>query len=351
VSRPLPKGTSLRDDFAFFLLQAAQRLSEGAGVLAFVTSATLLDSYLYGPVREELLGRLRLRLVRELPEGTFRGTQVRTCFTVWTTKRGGRATYRSAAGASLAFEPKAPEFRLRPPSGEAVELDREWRERGEALETLVPVSFPGLKTRFDELLVDDDRERLLKRVRAFVAAKDLRAFARQWAIPERCWAKLSALSRQVEVRAENVRPFHHWRGDGFESSWCYLERALIPRGDHRLRGEYDPHAQDVKLVFNAHELPLCAAVLEQPGCVPAWRHTRFAPLMVPRRLRDEGLAVAARLTAAERADLVPNLSERGRAMGEPREVFDRIAAFVNSEPVQKVWAPAFGAAGRLHVAF
>ncbi|MFT3842384.1 MAG: N-6 DNA methylase [Myxococcaceae bacterium] len=339
VSKPLPKGTSLRDDYAYFLLQAAHRLSGREGVLAFVTSASLLDAFLYGPVREELLSRLELRAVRELPAGTFRGTKVKTCFTVWTSTK---ARAVSPLHRAVLAEPN---FRLRLPSAEAAALDRKWRAEGVALETLVPVTFPGLKTRFDELLVDDDRDRLLERMRALSNAKDLRAFAERWEIPESCWKKLSALPRGFEVNPKNVRPFHHWRGAGFESSWCYLDRALIPRGDHRFRGDFDPHLGEAKLVFNAHELPLAAAVLDRPGCVPAWRHTRFAPLRVPRRLRAEGLGVAAQLTASERADLVPNLSiER-----EPRAAFDRIAAFINSEPVQKVWAPAFGAAGSLHV--
>jgi hypothetical protein len=200
------------------------------------------------------------------------------------------------------------------------------------------VSFPGLKTRFDELLVDDDRDRLLERMRALSKAKDLRAFARRWEIPDACWKKLSALPGGFDVSEKNIRRFHHWRGKGFESSWCYLDRRLIPRGDHRFRGDYDPHLGDVKLVFNAHELPLAAAVLEQPGCVPAWRHTRFAPLMVPRNLRDEGVF-------APSADLVPNLSVAGDAL----TVFRRVAEFINSDEVQKVWAPEFGAAGQLYV--
>ncbi len=358
VARPLPKGTSLRDDFAFFLLKAAHRLAEKGGVLVFVTSATLLDSFLYGPVREELLERLCLRHVRELPEGTFRGTRVRTCFTVWTSGRTARRPrYRGPAGEAHAFEVRAPQWRLRPLGGDAEALDRRFRAEGEPLEVLVPVSFAGLKTRFDELLVDAEPERLLARVDAFLRARDLERFAIDWQISRALGAKLQALGRSLPrgLRAERarVRRFHHWRGEGFVPSWCYLDRRLIPRGDHRLRGEYDPHLGEVKLVFNARELPLRAAVLDQPGCVPAWRHTRFAPLTLPRRVRDEGLKVASALSATEREDLVPNLSARGRAwaerLGGPRQVFEAIARFIGSDEVQRVWAPAFGAAGTLHV--
>jgi hypothetical protein len=72
---------------------------------------------------------------------------------------------------------KEPHFRLRLPSAEAAALDAEWRANGQPLETLVPISFPGLKTRFDELLVDDDRERLFERITALSRAKDLRITA------------------------------------------------------------------------------------------------------------------------------------------------------------------------------
>ncbi len=59
----LPKGTSLREDFVFFLLKASLRLQERPGALAFITSATLLDTFAYAPVREALLSRMRLREV------------------------------------------------------------------------------------------------------------------------------------------------------------------------------------------------------------------------------------------------------------------------------------------------
>ena len=57
----LPPGTSLRDDFAFVLLVAAHRLSTRPGVLAFITPSSLLDAVLYAPLRQALLGTLKLR--------------------------------------------------------------------------------------------------------------------------------------------------------------------------------------------------------------------------------------------------------------------------------------------------
>ena len=84
----LPPGTSLRDDYAFFLLLAAERLVTRRGVLAWVTSATLLDSYVHAPLRRRLLDVLALEEVVDLDAGAFPGTRVRTCITVWRSHRG-----------------------------------------------------------------------------------------------------------------------------------------------------------------------------------------------------------------------------------------------------------------------
>lgn len=371
----LPPGTSLRDDFAFFLLLAAERLSQRPGVLAFVTSATLLDAFLYAPLRRYLLSRLSLREVLELPADTFQGTQVRTCATIWTS-HDAQATpprHRRCASKELGFAPHepaalapaSPDWLLRPTSAEATELDRLWRANGQALTTLLPVSLPGLKTRFDELLVDDDPARLLARVDAFLACppEALADFARAHGLPPKTWPKLEALKGEVgvEQRAHPacVRPFFRYAGAKHRGALpeaarahCYLSRALIPRGDHRLRGEYDPHRGHVKLLFNTRELPLAAALLEAEGCVHAHRHSRFAPLEVPARLLREGLGAARR---GELGPLVPNLSPEGVALAErlggPLLLFRALVGFINSEAVQEVWAPAFGALRDLPIPF
>src|SRR5262249_30945556 len=62
-SASTPPGTSLRDDFAFFLLLAAERLRNRDGALAFITSATLLDAYLYSQLRKAMLAARSLREV------------------------------------------------------------------------------------------------------------------------------------------------------------------------------------------------------------------------------------------------------------------------------------------------
>lgn len=343
----LARGQSLRDDFAFFLLLVAERLTNRRGALAFVTSATLLDAFLYAPVRQTLASKLALRKVVDLGAGVFRGTKVRTCFTVWTTD-----------GSGDRVTPKAPQFRLSTVSSEAAALDARWRANGEPLTTLIPVSLPGLKTRFDELLTDAHADRLLERLRELMLTPrdKLAAFAERHGIPPSCAGKLAALPTGLEIEASKVRPFIRYRGSQPRGAagFCYVDRALIPRGDHRLRGEWDPHAVSCKLVFNVRELPLWAELIDEPGCVTAYQHTRFAPLMVPQRVRDEGPQVGRGGSLEALGPLVPNLSPRGlewaERVGGPREVFAAVSRLIRSEDVQAVWAPAFGAADELSVA-
>jgi SAM-dependent methyltransferase len=342
----LAKGQSLRDDFAFFLLVAAQRLAGRDGALAFVTSASLLDAFLYSPLRQTLLSRLALREAVDLGVGVFRGTKVRTCFTVWTTNREGPVV--SAA---------PPQYRLRKVSEEANALHQAWRREGALLTELIPVSLPGLKTRFDELLTDSDPERLRKRLAELMRTpkSKLSAFAKKHEIPKSCASKLAALPTGLTIDPAKVRAFIRYRGalSRGPSAFCYLDRELIPRGDHRLHGEWDPHQGRCKLVFNIRELPLWAELLEEAGCVTAYQHTRFAPQWVPQRVREEGPEVANRHSLEALGPLVPNLSSRGlewaEKLGGPREVFAEVARFIRSDAVQEIWAPAFGAAEELAV--
>jgi hypothetical protein len=354
-------GTSLRDDFAFFLLVAAHRLRTRPGVLAFITPSTLLDAFLYAPLRQALLGSLTLRQVVDLGPGAFTNTQVRTCITVW-------SSLPTPAAASIPFErgewkstftPTSPEWRLAPTPPEAAALDARWRAQGELLTELVPVSLPGVKTRFDELLVDEDPEQLLERLRHFArtSPRGLRAFMKAHGIPSPLLPKLRALKDgpAFQVEPSCVRPFFRYAGARHRGvlppearAFCYLDRRLIPRGDHRLRGPYDPHRGEVKLLFNVRELPLSAALLEEEGCVHDHRHARFAPLWVPQRVREEGLDVTREVPSLQAlGPLVPNLSPRGLAwaeqLGGPLAAFRELVRFLNGHEVQQVWAPVFGA--------
>ncbi|QRN99544.1 N-6 DNA methylase [Archangium violaceum] len=367
----LPPGTSLRDDFAFFLLLAAHRLSSRPGVLAFITPTSLLDAFLYAPLRDTLLRTLSLREVVDLGPGAFAGTQVRTCITVWTSPLDARARAvysryphpdplpEGEGMVGVPFTPEAPEWRLAPTPPEAAELDARWRSEGEPLTSLVPVSLTGVKTRFDELLVDEDPRRLLARLEDFARTplEALGEFARAQGIPAALLPKLRALKEGPPFAVDSacVRPFFRYAGARHRGTlpsearaFCYLDRRLIPRGDHRLRGPWDPHRGAVKLLFNVRELPLSAALLEEEGCVHDHRHARFAPLLVPQRVRDEGLDITRVLHSEESlGPLVPNLSPRGLAwaegLGGPLAAFRAIVRFLNGPDVQRRWAPVYGA--------
>lgn len=363
----MPRGTSLRDDYALFLLRAAERLREREGMLVYVTPSSLLDAYAYGPLRKYLLSTLTLRHVVDLGPKVFADARVATCVTFFTSprRRATRIHYqaREVSGpfegkqlsAEVALEPAAPQWILRPKATTAEALDAKWREQGEPLDVLVPVSLTGLKTRFEQLWVASSRAELEARVRAFFRASpsQLGDFAQAHAMPGAVVKKLralKALDTSVKFAAENIWPFAGLSAPRAGSSlplrhdgYCYLERRLIPRGDHRYRGLWNPHAYPTKLVFNARERPLFAFVLEESACVPAFQHTRFAPLFVPRVLRDGGLRSVRQ--QSELDDEVPNLSPAGlqwaQKLGGPVRVFERIAAFIASDEVQNIWAPAF----------
>jgi hypothetical protein len=371
----LPRGTSLRDDYIFFLLQVASRLKDRPGLLAFITSATLLDSFLYARVRQLLLQQLELCEVVELGTGLFTGTRVRTCVTIWRTPSSRRRrptqlrslvpTKHAAANDSVVLEldspqplePRAPEWILRKVDGEAERLHAEWSAVGEPLTTLFPIHFTGLKTRFDELLVDASPSRLLARVQDFLRcpSPQLSTFAEAHGLSPRLLPALLTLHRHsmgATADAGYIRPFARYagarhRGTIPDSGWsyCYLDRRLIPRGDHRLQGAYDPHQCPTKLVFNVRELPLSAAFIDRPGCVHAHRHARFAPLWVPALILSKGRSPL-RADAPDLGPEVPNLSERGRKLAEqrdgPRALFEAVTRFINSDLVQNVWAPSLG---------
>ncbi len=345
----LPRGTSLRDDYALFLLTVAARLRTREGVLAFVTPSSLLDSFVYAPLRRALLSALQLREVLSLGTGLFRGTRVQTCVTVWTAPGPGEGAARyqarrvsgpfesSQLEAGEAFVPAAPDWTLRPEDPEARALDEAWSRDGEPLDVAVPRSWCGVKTRFDELLVDPDPDRLWERVSHFLRTQEegLETFATEWGLAPGLMPKLRALRTSLPAgtlpNRAAVRRFFQYAGarhrEGIpeeDRAFCYLDRRLIPRGDHRLRGDFDPHLCPQKLIFNLRESPLSSTVIDSPGCVHMYRHARFAPLWV---------------------DSQPNLSPRAlrlaQRLGSPWAVFQAIARFIHSAPVQQVWAPAY----------
>ena len=105
----------------------------------------------------------------------------------------------------------------------------------------------------------------------FFRADSAAEFAGRHALPARSLPKLEALfeaRRGTRYFEEAIHPYARYAGRRHcfsvpESAmaFVYVDRLLIPRGDHRLRGPFNPHLGKVKLIFNVREVPLSAAVL------------------------------------------------------------------------------------------
>lgn len=373
-ARDVAKGTSVRDDYVLFF-GVADRLVEssgGVGAVAFVTSATFVDNFLYAPLRRWLLSRYRLHALVELGREMFEGTRVATALSVWVRdvqgqagRPFGHARLSGARDQRLAQLEQGLRLDCAHPHGEALllnglgasasaEIDA-MRAAGDRIGELFPLSFPGLKTRFEELLVDEDGGRLLARMRDFFDAGNPGEFAQRHGIPDRTRAKLQAAfeaRRQTAFSKAALRPFarfagpkHRFRVPREAMAWTYLDPALIPRGDHRIHGSYDPHRIGPKLVFNSREVPLVAAVVEGPACIHDWRHSRFAPLRAPRALVEKGRPTAGRTGEIGPAvlNLAPAWAEAAARFDDPTDLFFYVCAIVNSSLVQERFAPFVGA--------
>ena len=379
-AREVPSVTSLRDDYVLFF-GVADRLvgaAGGRGAVAFVTSATFVDNFLYAPLRRWLLSRYRLHALVELGPGMFEGTRVATALSVWVRDERGQANgaflHRRLSGdrdARLAqlegaldllpARPYAEGLLLNAPPPRAASEAAAMRARGAPVGAIFRVSFPGLKTRFEELLVDQDGGRLLSRMREFFASGDAEAFAARHAISARAMGKLrEAFSARPRTRLDEaaVRPFARFAGPRHRfkvardaMAWAYVDPQLIPRGDHRLHGSYDPHRLGPKLVYNARELPLVSAVVAGPACVHDWRHSRFAPLWAPERVVAEGLSAGARPGTLGKPvlNLAPAWAEATARLSEPADLLFYLCAVINSELVQDRFAPLLGASEEVPV--
>jgi hypothetical protein len=215
-------------------------------------------------------------------------------------------------------------------------------------------SQPGLKTRFEQLLVAADRATLERRMRAFFEAADEAGFTAAWPLPASCGAKLTALfSARAATRFDpaRIRPFarvagrpHRFKIPASAMAFAYVDPALIPRGDHRFLGRFDPHQAGPKLVFNVREVPLYASVLEGPVCVHDYRHSRFAALHVPEALvRGELRRLRASPGPADTLNLRPRWATAARLFQQPGDLLHYVAGVVNSRVVQEDFAPWVGA--------
>lgn len=379
-AREVPRGTSIRDDYALFF-GVADRLVEaagGRGAIAYVTSDTFVDNFLYAPMRRWLLSRYRLHAVVELGPRLFEGTRVSTALSVWVREAGGHGGRRfghlrlsGEPGDRLASLSAPPELSSARPHGDALLLNapspsqaralESMRAAGDRIGSVFAVTFPGLKTRFDELLAGADRAALERRMKDFFAARSARAFARRHGIPPPALGKLEEAlraRRRTAFDPRAIRPFaryagvrHRFRVPESAMAFAYVDPALIPRGDHRFRGDLDPHQLAPKLVFNVRETPLSAAVVEGPTCVHDYRHSRFAPLYAPRAVVRAGLS-AARAGAAlgpPALNLAPDWARAALALREPADLLHYLCAIANSRVVRERFAPLCGESEELPV--
>ncbi|MGC4114868.1 MAG: Eco57I restriction-modification methylase domain-containing protein [Myxococcales bacterium] len=373
-ARDVAKGTSVRDDYVLFF-GVADRLIEaagGQGSIAFVTSSTFVDNFLYAPLRRWLLSRYRLSALVELGPEMFEGLRVATALSVWVRDPAGQAgrpfghlrlsgereARLAQLGSPLALapaHPSGPALLLNAPKDKDTRLLETMRAAGDPIGSLFPLSFPGLKTRFEELLVDADTGRLADRMREFFASPDPVAFAARHQIPARAMGKLeAAFAARPKTRFAKsaIRPFaqfagpkHRFRVPKQAMAWAYVDPELIPRGDHRMHGEYDPHQQGPKLVFNAREIPLVSAVVDGPTCIHDWRHSRFAPLRAPLPLVERGLFKARKedLDGPLMLNLTTRWAEVAVRFDDPSDLLFYVCACINSKLVQERFAPLVGA--------
>ena len=348
----LPRGTSLRDDYAFFLLLASERLAAAPGCprlgdLGHAPRRLPLRAAPPAPARPARAPRggrpRRGRLPRE-----------RGC---------GPASRSGAAGAGPAPSPR---FRTWAPGDGPLERRRRSgsasRPRSGACGRSPPrpsgwtrdgappasrstcssrCSCTGLKTRFDELLVDDDAGAASSPawMRSFAPAISRDSPGRT-ASPRRSLPKLEALRRTpgLPPRAdpEALRPFHRWAGRHRAGS----RRARAPSATSTAgssRAETTGwSARSTRTPATASWSSTCASSRSprrssrRRAASPRTATPASRPLLVPERIRSEG--PRAGRSGAPLGPLVPNLSPAGLAwaerVGGPREAFRRIAAFI-----------------------
>ena len=340
------------------------------GVLAWVTSATLLDAFLYASLRRRLLDRLVLREVVDLGGGVFPGTRVRTCVTVWRSRRGpapsprfrawapGRVPFEGAP--SRPFSPGGPEWSLRPvparsrAPGRAVAGERRAARR----------AGPG------QLHRTEDPLRRAAGGRASGPAP--RAGATRSSLPG--------------PRAIRTGPRHSRRRSSPSSRRCAATTgAPVPRrpGGHPALPPLGRGTAPRRAAGERTRLLLPRPPAHPAGRPPAGRRVRPARRRLQAgvqraraaarghassRLRDASPRIGTRASrrsscpsasgargrgrdvpARPSVRRVPNLSDRGLAwaerVGGPREAFRRIAAFLNSRRSRTSGRRRSGAAG------
>ena len=294
---PAPQGQGLNDLYVRFFRMAERRIVEATkrGVVCFISNYSWLDGRSFTGMRERYLEAFDSiwidnlhgdRIISEYApdgrtsetvfamQGTSPGIRVGTAITTLVVTTAGprrvpcRVHYRDMAQAraserreallaSLAEQDLSQSYSLLSPSLD-LGLPLKPRAMGQgylkwpALPDLFPVSFPGVKTSRDDVVVDVDRERLIRRMERYfdpaVSHEEMRRISP------------GAMQSTARFEAEAVRDQLRKRGFLPEKVVCYCYRPFDLRWLYwepetklldEKRAEYFPHVGEGNLWLSA----------------------------------------------------------------------------------------------------
>ena len=357
----------------------------GTGAIAFVTSATFVDNFLYAPMRRWLSAPLpaRTRWWSWDPRSS-RAPGSSTALSVWVRDAQAATGARPSATARLDGRARrAPRRASRAPSrspapgpiGDGAAAQRAPATRARKRSTAMRArAIPSARSSRSASRASrrasrscwstDDRRRLEQRMRDFfAAARPREPSPRATASPQRAAAKLAAAfaaRAKTAFDRRRIRPFaryagrphrfrHRPRGDGLRLRRPGAHSARRPPLPRRLRSA--PARPQAGL-----QRPRDAARRRRWSragcCVHDYRHARFAPLWVPEAIVRGGLAAARPgATLGKRAlNLAPAWRETAQSMREPSDLLYFLSAVVNSRLVQERFAPAVGESEEIPIA-
>ena len=335
-----PEGQGLNDLYVRFFRMAERRITErtGQGVICFISNYSWLDGLSFTGMRERYLEAFdairidclngdKYRTGKVAPDGspdpsifstagdpvgiqvgTAIATLVRTADhapaqAVEVRQLWGPAK-RGELAATADAEPGALYQRIEPSLPLGLPFVRTAVSAGwfgwPALPELFPVSFPGVNSSRDGLLVDVDRDRLRERIaRYFDPAVPHEEFARRYPQALRNSASRAVRAALLARGGPNEEGFVRFAYRPFDYRWLYYE----PDGPllDRPRPDYVPHVSKGNLWISAAQ-HLRKGATEPQTCVTELRGSmhlieRGASLF-PARLRDERGGGAPNLSAA-----------------------------------------------------
>jgi hypothetical protein len=288
---PAPQGQGLNDLYVRFFRMAERRIVEktGAGVVCFISNYSWLDGLSFTAMRErylEVFDRIWIdnlhgdRIISEYSpdgqtsetvfaiQGKSPGIKIGTAITLMVRKNGSshggelayrdhqeaRAADRRAALHSGTYGRLEPELRLGLPfKPRAVGANYlSWP----LLPDLFPVSFPGVKTSRDDVVVDIDKGRLIRRMEQYfdpeISHEEMRQIAPgAMASTARFQAEQTRdYLRKRQFKTEYVVPFCY---RPFDLRWLYWEPETKLLDEKR--SEYFPHVRGEQPWLITQQMP------------------------------------------------------------------------------------------------